>query len=246
MDTDAFERLSRLFGVASTRRAALSALLGTALMAPALETAAAKGKRKGKQRNQTRRKNNGDASEQTKTENHCLTPSGLDLNAFLGISEAVVASFCPEVGSGERWTTSGPWFVNGHFATAPAGFVPAFANATPVEDFQAKFTALKLVVDPGSRQEKTVVFPSTGNVFAGPGNAILPGIPEEVLVLLPASLGTVQPLSMGKHVVHGSWIFSAMHCDGFGADTTPGSGNCFPAGETLLLQLPFEVTPGHR
>ena len=166
------------------------------------------------------------------------------MNAFLGISEEVVASFCPEIDAGEEWTTSGPWFVNGSFATVPKGFVPA--GETPVEDFQAKFTALKLVIDPGSRQEKTVVFPNRGNVFAGPGNAIFPGIPEDVLVLLPASLGTVQPLPVGNHVVHGYWTFSAMHCDGFGTDTTPVSGNCFPAGETLLLQLPFEVVPGHH
>jgi hypothetical protein len=44
------------------------------------------------------------------------------------------------------------------------------------------------------------------------------------------------------------WVFSAVHCDGLGADTTPGA-NCFPAGETLYglpVPLAFAVTPGHN
>ena len=39
------------------------------------------------------------------------------------------------------------------------------------------------------------------------------------------------------------WRFSAMHCDGFSDDTGPG-GNCFPAGETQLPTMAFDVTPG--
>ncbi len=253
MDPQRFDALVQTLGAVATRLHAMAALVGMTLLETSLGTAVAKrepqyqGTSRGKgRRHGKKRKGNSRARAQAKSKpgNHCLTPSGLDLNAFLGISDEVVASFCPEIDAGEEWTTSGPWFVNGSFATVPEGFVPA--GETPVEDFQAKFTALKLVVDPGSRQEKTVVFPNTGNVFAGPGNAIFPGMPEEALVLIPASLGTVQPLPVGKHVVHGYWIFSAMHCDGFGTDTTPVSGNCFPAGETLLLQLPFEVVPGHH
>jgi len=255
MGPQQFDALVQTLGAVATRRRTLAVLLGMTLLGTALETAGArpepqsqgrshgKGGRHGKKNRKGHSRARAEAKR--KPGNHCLTPSGLDLNEFLGMSEEVVASFCPEAGSGERWTTSGPWFVNGHFATAPEGFVPAFEDATPVEDFQAKFAALKLVIDPGSPREKTVVFPSTGNVFAGPGNAIIPGAPDEVLVLIPASLGTVQPLPVGSHVVHAYWAFSAMHCDGLGTDTAPG-GNCFPAGETLLLQLPFNVVPGHH
>jgi hypothetical protein len=92
MPTNIFERLTRLFGTARTRRAALGALLGTALLEPDLDTSAAKGKRKakGKQRNQTTRKNNGEARVQAKREDHCTTPFGLDLNATYGISAQIV------------------------------------------------------------------------------------------------------------------------------------------------------------
>jgi hypothetical protein len=244
MYTIAFDRISKSLARTETRRSALGTLLGTTLLGTMLGASAATGGKQRRGKKSGKGEGRVQAQAKSKPGNHCLTPSGLDLNEFLGISEEVVASFCPEVDSGERWTTSGPWFVNGSFASVPDGFVPA--GATPVEDFQAKFTALRLVIDPGSRQEKTVVFPNTGNVFAGPGNAIFPGAPDDVLVLIPASLGTVQPLSVGNHVVHAHWIFSSMHCDGFGTDTTPGSGNCFHAGETLLLQLPFEVVPGHQ
>jgi hypothetical protein len=254
MDLQRFDALVQTLGAVATRRRALAAFVGMALLETSLGTAAAKPKRQhngtshGKRRRHGKKKPKGNsrarAQAKSKPGNHCLTPSGLDLNAFLGISEQIVTSYCREVGSGEEWTTSGPWFVNGSFASVPEGFVPA--GETPVEDFQAKFTALKLLIDPGSPQERTVVFPNTGNVFAGPANAIAPGAPEEVLILIPASLGTVQPLPVGPHTVHAYWIFSAMHCDGLGTDTTPGSGNCFPAGETLYLQLPFEVVPGHQ
>jgi hypothetical protein len=37
-------------------------------------------------------------------------------------------------------------------------------------------------------------------------------------------------------------VFDDTHCDGLGAVFEE---NCFPAGETLLLSLAFEVTPGH-
>src|ERR671913_95206 len=180
MDTIAFDRISRVFARTETRRSALVMLLGTTLLGTPLGAAAATGRKhrhKRKRRGKTSGKDEGGERAQAKSKpgNHCLTPSGLDLNEFLGISEEVVASFCPEVDSGEEWTTSGPWFVNGSFATVPEGFIPA--GETPVEDFQAKFTALKLVIDPGSPQERTVVFPNTGNVFAGPANAIAPGAP---------------------------------------------------------------------
>jgi hypothetical protein len=45
-------------------------------------------------------------------------------------------------------------------------------------------------------------------------------------------------------VVDTYWEFRAMHCDGFGDDTGPG-GNCFPAGETKLPAMAFEVAPSH-
>jgi hypothetical protein len=124
--------------------------------------------------------------------------------------------------------------------TPEEGFVPA--GDTPVEDFIAKFTALKLVIDAGTRQEKTVVFPNDGNVFTGPAT-LFPGNPEEWALVIPITLGTVQPLPVGDHVVDVYWIFGDVHCDGVAANIVE---NCFPEGETLYVTVAFEVTPGHH
>jgi hypothetical protein len=36
-----------------------------------------------------------------------------------------------------------------------------------------------------------------------------------------------------------------MHCNGFGDTIGPPDGDCFPAGETQLPTMAFEVVPGH-
>jgi hypothetical protein len=145
-----------------------------------------------------------------------------------------VTGFCTEVGSGERWIPNPtPWFVNHTFEHVPDGFVPA--GATPREDFFAKFAELKIVLDPGTKHEQTVVFPNDGNLFAGEfGGGVL---------VIPITLGAVHPLSVGVHAADVSWLFRAMHCDGNGVDAAE---HCFPAGETAFPRLGFAVVPGHR
>jgi hypothetical protein len=49
-----------------------------------------------------------------------------------------------------------PWFMNRGFEAVSEGFVPA--GATPLEDFVAKFTGVRYVVDPGSKRERTYAF----------------------------------------------------------------------------------------
>lgn len=253
MDPINFDRLTRLFGRSGTRRAALSALLGLGGLESALGTAAAKpesygqgkpngkGKRRGKHKRKGKRKGRARAQAKTKAGNHCISPIGLDLNEFYDISAQIVAPFCTEVGSGEQWLVAAPWFVEHSFVTVPAGFVPAEGATTPLEDFIAKFSAVKYVIDPGTRQEQTVVFPNDEPLFT----AEL-AVDDGLVRVVPGTHDPLHPLPVGTHTVDIYWVFSAMHCDGIGDDPTPGQ-NCFPAGETKYLDgLEFEVTPGHH
>lgn len=171
-------------------------------------------------------------------ENHCVVPSGVDLNELWDVSEQIVTGkspSCSDVGSGERFRPSvTAWFLNHTFEVTPAGFEPA--GATPVADFVAKFAAVRYVIDPGTRHARSHVFTNDGNLATATSFGLA--------VVNPLTLGTVGPLRVGSHTIATYWSFDALHCDGLGADTGPG-GNCFPAGETQLPTMTFEVTPGH-
>ena len=244
MDTNSFDRLSRHFSRSGTRRAAFSALLGAAMLGTAFDRVAAKreplGKAKARGKSARRGTNTGKSTMRVRTQaktklgNHCLTPLGQDLNELYGISAQIVAPFCNQVGSGEQWVNTRGWFMEHTFVEVPAGFMPA--GETPLEDFIAKFSEVRYVIDPGTKHEKTVVFPNSDALFAGE---------DEGLVLVSTgTLGTVHPLPVGEHVVDVYWVFNAMHCDGIAASIDE---NCFPAGETKnVAGLAFTVTPGHH
>ena len=165
-------------------------------------------------------------------ENHCITPTGIDLNALYDITKQIVTPFCNQVDSGEHWTAAGAgWFMNTSFEAVPEGFVPA--GATPLEDFLAKFVAIKYVIDPGTRQEQTYVYPTSDKLWIG----TTAGFPA----VWPGTLSNLQPLSVGEHFVVVYWVFNAMHCDGF---TAVVEENCLGPGEVAYVALSFEVTPG--
>jgi hypothetical protein len=165
---------------------------------------------------------------------HCITPTGSDLNERYGFSAAIVAPFCTEVKSGQRWVVSNGWFMNVAFDSVPASFVPA--GATPLDEFKAKFVGVKYVVDPGTKQEKTYQFPSDDNLGVILNNGGFD-------VANPLTLGTLKPLSVGDHVVDSYLIFSAMHCDGLGDVVEE---NCLGPGEVLFSTVAFTVVPGHN
>ena len=173
------------------------------------------------------------ASAGTKEGGHCLSPSGLDLNEFYGVTETIVAPFCTQVGTGESWRVWQAWSMGSTFKKVPKGFVPA--GSTPLEDFVAKFIGVKYVVDPGTPQVKTYSFTNVGDVL------VLTGA-RSVLVN-PVTLGTLEPLSVGGHVVDSYWSMSALHCDGVGRVL---EDNCLPAGDTFYLHVAFEVTALHN
>ena len=166
------------------------------------------------------------------SDNHCITPTGIDLNALYGISKQIVTPFCNQVDSGEQWTAGGPaWGMNTSFEAMPEEFVPA--GETPLEDFLAKFVAVKYVIDPGTRQEQTYVYPTSDKLWIG----TTAGFP----VVWPGTLSKLPPLSVGEHFVIVYWVFNAMHCDGFAAVVDE---NCLGPGEIAYVPVRFEVTPG--
>jgi len=174
------------------------------------------------------------AASAAKEGNHCITPTGVDLNERWGVTEAIVAPFCTEIRSGQSWRVTQAWFMALTFKKVPKGFEPA--GATPLEDFIAKFIGVKYVVDPGTAQEQTYVFTNVGDVGA---IAEIDGL----AVVNAVTMGTLAPLSVGGHVVESYFSMSAMHCDGLGRVVEQ---NCLRAGDTLYEQITFEVTAGHN
>ena len=165
-------------------------------------------------------------------DNHCIAPNGIDLNVFFGITKQIVTGFCNHVDSGEQWTTAGAfWLMSTSFEAVPEEFVPA--GSTPLEDFLAKFVAIKYVVDPGTRQEQTYVYPTGDKLWIG----TVAGFPT----VWPGTLSKLPPLSIGEHVVVAYWVFSAMHRDGLG---TVIDENCLRPGEVEYVAVSFEVAPG--
>ena len=166
------------------------------------------------------------------SDNHCITPTGIDLNALYDITKQIVTPFCNQVDSGEQWSTAGAfWLMSTSFEAVPESFVPA--GATPPEDFVAKFVAIKYVIDPGTRQEQTYIYPTSDKLWIG----TTAGFPA----VWPGTLSNLQPLSVGEHFVVVYWVFNAMHCDGFAAVVEE---NCLGPGEVAYVALGFEVTPG--
>jgi hypothetical protein len=182
----------------------------------------------------------GAATANTKGE-HCINPGGVDLNQRYGVAATIVAPFCAQLRTGEHWTTPAAWYMEASFAQVPAGFVPA--GATPLDDFRAKFVAVRYVVDAGTSHERSYAFANSAKLWTG----TLPFGPPfgDLTAVNTITLGTLHPLSKGQHTVDRYWQFSAQHCDGLGTDVTPGA-NCFPAGETFYGSFTFEVVPASQ
>lgn len=169
---------------------------------------------------------------------HCISPTGVDLNEFWGVSEAIVADFCTEIGLGEPWRVTQLWVVAPSYGPAPGSFEPAFPGATPAQDLLAKFVQVRHVVDPGSKHAKTYIFTGSDGLSTRTVddrvaiNAITTGVLQPVSVKPPAG--------QAAHVVETYWTLTAMHCDGIAASK---ARNCLPAGEFLVSRIFFTVEP---
>lgn len=172
--------------------------------------------------------------------NHCYIDENHDWNAIFGVSEALVTRFCREVNTGEWWIRPQLWFVATSNESFPEGYTPA--GATPIEDFAMKLEAVKYVVDPGTRQERT-------HTFSGPQvlrTDLTAGDIEDDAFISPETplaltLAKANPLSPGDHLVRTYMTLSAEHCDGLG---DVREENCLPAGEFLFVPGRPHVTPG--
>lgn len=164
--------------------------------------------------------------------NHCIAPWGADLNEEWGISETIVWWFCSEIGAGQSWRVAAGWGMNETFKKVPKDFVPA--GETPLEDFIAKFVGVRVVVDPGTTHERSYRFTDTSKLQVTPDD----GFVGVNLV----TMGALEPLSVGTHVVEAYWTMSANHCDGGGRDVEV---NCLAAGDTLAFAGEATVSPGN-
>ena len=165
-----------------------------------------------------------------KTGTACFRPDGVNLNELYGVSDRIITRTCTQAYVGERWVQPAAWLMGPSFESVPAEFVPA--GTTPLEDFVAKFAAVKYVVDAGTKQERTYVIPSSDRLWTGEL--------DELPAVNTVTLGSLHPLSVGQHTVAVYWLFSAMHCDGIVANAVE---NCFPAGETFYTATAFDVAP---
>ena len=141
---------------------------------------------------------------------HCVAPNGVDMNVFLNLSAAVVAPFCAQIKAGDPWVPAQFYTAAKTWEQMPPGYVPA--GATPLEDFVAKFVAIRYVVDEGTAREFTVEFANGPRLWTGQ-HAINP----DIALASPMTLGAIRPLSAGPHVVRIFWIMSEMQCDGWSA-----------------------------
>ena len=182
----------------------------------------------------------GAAVANTKGE-HCIAPDGTDLNERYGVEATIVLPFCAQLRTGEHWTTSTRWFVAFSYepGSVPPGFVPA--GATPLDDYRAKFVAVRYVIDAGTKQERTSVFPNSNKLWTG----VLPFGPPfgDLPQVNQITLGTLHPLSTGQHTIDGYLQFSALHCDGLGAIVDE---NCLPAGDSFFGRTTFDVVPASK
>ena len=149
---------------------------------------------------------------------HCVAPNGVDINANLSLDAAVAAPFCPTIKAGDRWVPAQFYTAARSWEQMPAGYVPA--GATPLEDFAAKFVAIRYVVDEGTPYQFTVEFANGPRLYTG-----VHPINPAIALATPMTLGSIRPLGLGAHTVRSFWIMSAMQCDGWSAVVEE---SCFP------------------
>jgi hypothetical protein len=91
------------------------------------------------------------------TDNHCVSPEGVDANQLLGISEPLfLPGACGDViDAGEFYVPLGPgWLtMNTFWETTRADYTPS--APTPLRDFLSKVRSMIYIVDPGTSHERT-------------------------------------------------------------------------------------------
>ncbi|GAB3057141.1 hypothetical protein GCM10027053_18440 [Intrasporangium mesophilum] len=164
---------------------------------------------------------------------HCISPTGVDLNVTYHIHGRIVSRFCTEAFAGERFSPASGWFMSPTWTIAPAGFTPV--APTPPEDFVARLEGVQYVVDAGTAQQRTVFFPD------GPQLGIVDA--GGLVVANAVTLGRIGPLSAGAHTLDTYPILNGPTCDGLGDSTVD---NCLPGGTTWFDSYDVTVLPQSR
>jgi hypothetical protein len=179
--------------------------------------------------------------------NHCVNASGADLNDLYGVSEQFRTFECRVVSAGEHWIRPIWWITNtaagsDYPLVYPVGYAPMLAE--PIDDFVAKLTAVRVVIDGGTPQERSYTFDASGIVRTDiDAEELDPGAWGGVPYPMASIMLRLHPLSVGEHFVEAYIVLSAQHCDGFATDP---DFSCVPAGETQFIGHPVEFTlPEH-
>jgi len=160
---------------------------------------------------------------------HCIHPSGADMNAVNGTNDRIITSFCTVALVGEHWIPESHWVTNTRYDFIPPGFTPLFP--APMDDFKAKFTGARYVVDAGTKKERTYSFTASQILKTG---FTVPGTNFPLSEIMPV----LNPLSPGPHIVDIFLSIRADSWDGLGVDPAV---NLFPAGEKYCARYAFTV-----
>jgi hypothetical protein len=159
--------------------------------------------------------------------NHCIIATGVDVNAQFAVSDQLIFRGCETVTAGEHWRPNGFNTTASSYDVRPPGYEPS--AATPQQDFLSKLTAVKVIVDAGTAQERISTFAPSATLFLGHTlDALFPGAPPFPIA---TTLPRMKPLPIGEHTFNLVWVLSAEHCDGL---TDVRAQGCIPAGENIF------------
>jgi hypothetical protein len=171
------------------------------------------------------------------SDNHCVTPEGVDANALLGISQQlVVIGACDVVQAGEFYVFfNASWTMNSTWAATPVDFTPP-PGSTPLADFTSKVRSITFVIDPDTKVTHSYRYSAQDIMDVRTVRDFLPKTGPDWPVAL--FLAKLPPLPPGDHRIAADIEMSARHCDGLGDDPAI---NCLGAGITRLGACPFTV-----
>lgn len=165
--------------------------------------------------------------------NRCVTPDGIDLNAEIGTKDAILTPFCTTANTGDWLRPTVRWTGASTHEVIPAGYVPS--RPTPREDFLAKFSGARYVLDVGTARERTHRVSAEDLIIA------VGDLPEDRQFL--GIQARLRPVAKGRHTFDVYFTLAADNWDGMGTDPNV---NLAPGGETLIDSYTVVVRNGKR
>jgi len=145
----------------------------------------------------------------------CIWPdTGTNLQQYFDVSVSLVIPFggCGQIKAGSPWATPAVFYDARTWEQIPPGYHPL--GATPVDEFLAHLTKVRMIVDEGTPHEFTVER-SGGQIHPviASWNEVYPDDPDWLLVDIGTHI-TMPPLPVGQHTVRGQFEVDAPACDG--------------------------------